>query len=425
MKFAKLSFPAILCIVLVAACSGSGGSDAPTPTPSSMANIDASNAETIAGGVVDAVFASGSFGDVVGGGGSGSLVGRTDNGFSKAGGLFGYFANVPIPETNSPCAVDGSVIVSGEVLDPNTLSGGDRVRLEFFDCNDGAGQVLNGNYEIAVNTFSGDLFQGLIDLNATTTFDRFEVVEGSEMTSLNGTVTLHLDTSTPPVTCISVSGASMSVNDSTDALKLSDFRTDITHDAGVAPQAYTSTASGTLTSILFEGEVNYSTPVPIQGFEGEYPYPGELLVTGADDASVGLMALDNVNVRLEIDPADGSSTVTQETTWTNVANPPISDKETGITGIVLRGPINPGPAIQGEINEAPFRGLFSVRDSKQIVARFQSDDNGNFSVGLLPGDYTIVADASVILHAEQQPSPVTVPDSGFADVTLTFDTGIR
>jgi hypothetical protein len=430
-KFAKQSFPAILCIVLVAACSGSGdGSVAPTPTPSGMARIDASNAETIAGGVADAVFASGSFGDVVDGGGSGDLVGNTDHGLSKAGGLQlgvvpGFFASVPIPETTTQCFVDGSFTVSGEVSDLSTLSGGDRVTLEFFDCNDGAGQVVNGIYEVLINSFSGDLLQGLVDLNATVTFDGFDVMEGSEMTSLNGVFTLGLDTSMPPMTSVSVSGTSVSVSDNTDSATLRDFQTDVTHDGRVIPEAYTSAASGTLTSTLFEGAVNYSTPVPFQGFAGQYPYQGELLVTGADGSSVRLAALDNMNVRLEINPGDGSGIVVQDTTWGAVASPLIA-AETGIMGIVLRGPINPGPEIQGQVNEAPFRASFSVLKSDQVVAGFESDDNGNFRVVLLPGDYTIVADASApVLNPEHQPKSVTVPAAGFADVTLRFDTGIR
>ena len=431
MKHTKQNFLTILCIVLVAACSGSG-SGGPAPTPSSMANIDATNAEMIAGGVVDAVFISGSFGDVLEGGASGGLLGKTDNGLLKAAGsqfagVPGFFASVPIPGTTIECFVDGSIIVTGQIADPTTLSASDQIVLQFSECDDGAGQVVNGIYEIVINSFSGDLLEGRVDLNATVTFDSFNVMESLEMTSLNGVFTLDLDTSMPPMTSVSVSGTSVSVSDNTDSATLSAFLTDVAHDGRVIPAAYTTVASGTLTSTLFEGAVNYSIPVSFQGFEGQYPYQGELLVTGADGSSVKLVALDNMNVRLEIDPGDGSGIVTQDTTWGAVASASLLiGDENGIMGIVLRGPINPGPEIQGEINEAPFPALFHVLNSDQVVAHFESDDNGNFRVVLLPGDYTIVADASApILRPEQQPKLVTVPVNGFADVTLEFDTGIR
>lgn len=432
MKFAKKSLTAFLCTVLVVACSGSGGgSAAPVPMLPSMAKIDAVNAAVIAGEAVDVVLVSGNFGNILSAGGPGSPAGKADNGLSKAdgsqpGGLLSYFAVVPIPETNTLCAVDGSVTVTGQVANPTTLSAGDRLNLEFFDCDDGDNQVLNGAYEIVVGDFSGDILQGLFNLNATATFDGFEVTRGLEMTALNGATTLNLDTSMPPMTSVSMSGVSLSVSDRTDTATLTEFRSEVTHNAGVAPEVYTTAASGTFTSTLFEGDVNYSTPVPFQGFVGEFPFPGELLVTGAGGASLRLMALNNSNVRLEIDPGDGSGIITQDTTWVEVVNAVGADA-TGIKGQVLMGPIVPGPEVPGQINEAPFSALFNVLDSaNNSVARFESDDNGNFTVLLVPGDYTIVPDASTpIPNPEQQLQLATVPENGFADVILRFDTGIR
>ena len=105
--------------------------------------------------------------------------------------------------------------------------------------------------------------------------------------------------------------------------------------------------------------------------------------------------------------------------------PAIAD-ETGIKGRVLRGPTVPGPTTVGESDEAPFRASFYVLDCKEKVARFESDENGSFKVLLPPGEYTIVPDASApILFPDRQTKEVTVPEDGFADVTLKFDTGMR
>jgi len=108
------------------------------------------------------------------------------------------------------------------------------------------------------------------------------------------------------------------------------------------------------------------------------------------------------------------------------ATTPVIADETGIKGKVLRGPIRPGPEIAGESDEAPFRASFHVLDSEQVVARFESDEKGYFKVLLPPGEYTIVPDASApIPYAKRQTKEVTVPEDGFADVTLKFDTGMR
>ncbi len=432
MKLIKQSISIVLCAVFFAACSSSdGGSGVPAPMPSSMAKIDASNAPQITQGVVDAVFASGEFGGVLVGGGSGGFVGESENGFTKVvgsqpRGVLGYFSIAPIPGTIAQCAVDGSVTVTGQVADPSTLSADDRVVLQFADCDDGTGQVLNGPYQVDINSFSGDLLTSLVHLNATVTLDGFEVRVGQEVASFTGGATLDLDTTAPLTTRVSLSGNSISVSDNTHTATLTSFRTDVAHDANVAPQAYTSSSSGTLTSTLFEGTVDYSTPVPFMGYAGEYPFAGELLVTGADGASVGLLVLDNASVRLEIDPGDGSGIISEQTLWDQVASPLIA-AGTGIRGQVLRGPINPGPEILGESNEEPFSAPFSVLDSQgNEVARFKSDENGFFEVALSPGEYTIVPDSSApILFPEQQATSVTVPEDGFADVVLSFDTGIR
>jgi hypothetical protein len=61
--------------------------------------------------------------------------------------------------------------------------------------------------------------------------------------------------------------------------------------------------------------VVYSTPVTFEGFDDGYPHIGELLVTG-DDSSLRLVAVDEVNVRIDIDPdGDGTVDTSIETTW--------------------------------------------------------------------------------------------------------------
>ena len=109
------------------------------------------------------------------------------------------------------------------------------------------------------------------------------------------------------------------------------------------------------------------------------------------------------------------------------ANTPVSADETVIKGTVLMGPVRPGPAMAGQSDEAPFRALFHVLDvDDKAVAQVESDENGHFTVLLPPGEYTIVPDASAPFpHVRRQRKTVTVPEDGFADVILRFDTGMR
>jgi hypothetical protein len=108
------------------------------------------------------------------------------------------------------------------------------------------------------------------------------------------------------------------------------------------------------------------------------------------------------------------------------AAPPVTAEETGIKGKVLREPAYPGPEIIGKPDEAPFSATFCVLDSEEeIVARFESDEKGRFKVSLPPGEYTIVPAKAPIPFPRRQRKEVTVPDDGFAEVTLKFDTGMK
>ncbi len=98
---------------------------------------------------------------------------------------------------------------------------------------------------------------------------------------------------------------------------------------------------------------------------------------------------------------------------------------TGLTGVVLRGPI--APVCQENVAcDAPFSAGFTVRQSGNTVAQFRSDAAGHFTVALQPGTYQVVPDpdAPVIAPASQAKT-VTVGSVGLTQVQLEFDTGIR
>jgi hypothetical protein len=61
-------------------------------------------------------------------------------------------------------------------------------------------------------------------------------------------------------------------------------------------------------SSAFDGEVQFSTTVALQGSGEDNPLSGEFLITGADSATIKVIPLDSLNVRLELD-LDGDQAV--------------------------------------------------------------------------------------------------------------------
>lgn len=109
-----------------------------------------------------------------------------------------------------------------------------------------------------------------------------------------------------------------------------------------------------------------------------------------------------------------------------VAAGPVYAGDTGVRGTVVWGPIKPGPEKLGQDDEAPLKASFTVHGAEGKVGKFESDRNGAFEVSLPPGEYTIVPDNKTpVPMAEKQTTRVTVPEDGFAVVTIRLDTGMR
>ena len=105
---------------------------------------------------------------------------------------------------------------------------------------------------------------------------------------------------------------------------------------------------------------------------------------------------------------------------------PVLGAETGIKGTVLWGPVEPGPSTVGQNDEAPLSASFVALDPEQNETRSESDKEGRFVIYLPAGKYTIVPDKSKpALFPGKQSKMVTVPECGFAEVTLRYDTGMR
>jgi hypothetical protein len=98
---------------------------------------------------------------------------------------------------------------------------------------------------------------------------------------------------------------------------------------------------------------------------------------------------------------------------------------TGLTGIVVRGPIT--PLCQSQVPcDVPFSATFSVEQNARRISEFRSDADGRFTVMLPAGVYRVVAGTDApILSPLSQAKMVEVLPVGLTEVRLDFDTGIR
>ena len=337
----QTSFVLITAFFLISGCGGGGGGGSdPVVPPGPTLEITSNNAMQVSKIAFEAAFQSQSLGDAGGttlviGSAQGLVakIGTNIETFAKTGNSGNSVSQVPIPQTIRPCAVSGTETTSGEIADPftPTLTAGDFFQSEYSACDDGLGEIKNGIVRTDIDAFSGDILSELFSITMTLTLTNFQVSTfadqsptATEVSTSNGSVTISMNASNLPFMSITISGDSMVVDTLASSESLTNFVSAFTLDGNFFPSAYTMTMSGTLDSTQLAGIIRYSTPITFEGLgDDDNPSSGEFLIEGLG-SSLRLIAVNNVDVRIEIDlGADGTVDATINTTWAELEGAPL------------------------------------------------------------------------------------------------------
>jgi len=98
----------------------------------------------------------------------------------------------------------------------------------------------------------------------------------------------------------------------------------------------------------------------------------------------------------------------------------------GVAGTTLRSPTAPMQP-DGQPGSAPLGGVrLELKNSQGVVVGgATSGDDGRFMIEVAAGTYTLRATPPNQMYRLPLTLPITVPDGGMAEITLTFDSGIR
>jgi hypothetical protein len=300
---------------VLAGCGGGGGGG------SSPATLDAGNAVAISAEVLQSMQVVGDLGLS-----SGGTIGQSGPG---GGAQAQYLRNlsrraiqrvqpsVAVGPVTEPCLVSGSVRVSGNVADPDslTLSPGDSISATFSNCDDGDGEVITGGLRLVILQYAGDLLSDQFSVRADATFTNLRVTAGGETFGADGDARIELDTLSVPNTS-AISGARVTATIGSDRRRLSDFAIDMVVNPLAFPATTRVSGTGTLESNGFGGFVDFVTVFPLQASGDGYPGSGEVEILGADNARVRVVVLDTTNVEIRLD-ADGNGSAEEviPTTW--------------------------------------------------------------------------------------------------------------
>lgn len=318
----RLFLMGLICTAM-AACGGGGDGLAgggTSPAPAAGLKIDSANAVVVSKASYDAAAGSVEVGTLLTDAGP---IAAAPAGSMKAAQQFSKLTSDDIQQALIPVTEDclsGSYTVDATLANPFAISAGDSFNIVFNQCDEGLGEVLNGTLDFTIDAISGDLAGGMYELQVSMNLTDFQVTTEADVVISNGDATVLLDTTNNPLVLASASGNSLSTDSNASSDTLSNFSSSQSVNAGLDPMPFSWTAGGTLDTSRLTDTVTYSTPVTFEGFDLDYPYVGELLVAG-DSSSARLVAIDSVNIRIDID-SDGDGTVDEsiETTWAEFNN---------------------------------------------------------------------------------------------------------
>lgn len=314
---------AVLCAaLLIAACGGGGSGLDTTETSSNALSISASNAPAAAKASYNAALGSGDLADLGGNIGlSASVPGDVSKaapGAQASGFVSGVMLAIPFGPDVFPCAVSGTITISGNIENPLTLTAGDTFAVVSTACDDGLGEIVDGSLRFTVRDFGGDVLTGLYRVSMDTAVENLQIATVDDTVTSRGDALVTLDTMAATFVMASVSGSQITHESNTSSETLSDYASTQTLDTAANQPLYTMTAQGTLDTTGLSGSVSYTTPLLFEGFGQNYPHTGELLISG-DSSSARLIAVDDVNVRIEVDNnGDGAVDETINTTWVDL-----------------------------------------------------------------------------------------------------------
>jgi len=310
-------------VVALSGCGGGGGGD---DTPVAPAAITTTNATTIASAVMGASLDGGDLGSFASFGTTAgplaapktarilSAVTETQN--AQVGALLKRAQSAPqaaIPPETTPCTNGGTVALSGNIGSQGTLSPNDTIVFDFASCVEGDATV-DGRFSMQVTSFSGDL-GGTFMLGVNVTLSSFKVTVGNAAATVVGSIAISISAVGASSVSTTVTSSSISVTEGGATHTLSHYSSSRTLASGL----FSLDVSGTLTSTNFAGSVTFDTATRLQGTDGSFAFAGQIVITGANGATIKVTALDGTFVRLEVDTnGDGVVDATADVHWTDL-----------------------------------------------------------------------------------------------------------
>lgn len=218
-------------------------------------------------------------------------------------------AVVNAPET-IPCGSGTITSVFDDRDNNGEVSTGDSFSLTFNQCDD-EGFIINGSIVLDQLVVTGDTEGNSFTFQARIAFSNLSTTEDGVTETVNGTIRTSLSATISQLTVGLDILADLTDGETTlgTGTSLQEVETETSS---------TETLQGNVSDVDFGGRVTYSTTVPFVTEDvDDYPSTGILVITGTSGSTLRLIALNNVDARIELDEnGDGTFESVEELPWT-------------------------------------------------------------------------------------------------------------
>jgi len=332
MNIYRILFLIILYAVLPLGCGGGSGGGS-NPAIMSPVAITVDNAKDVAGTAVMSVASTGGIGegtstiltsvDITKKSGVKTMNSSNAFGFkhfiyrqlerARAEGIVNQTLGVLTISLTETCVDGGSLTFNGNIAVQGKLSNGDAFSLSADRCSE-SGSIANGNLDVTINSISGDLLSPPYTLSISIKLSSLSITDNSGTFTGSGDMTITESKVDNINTTTKITGNSFAFSDASGTSTLSNYQLSLTDNANTL--AYTFDIAGTVSSALVGGTVDCQTLTIFEGVGDLDPDRGVMKCSGSGGSSEMITAVDNANVRLDIDSdGDGIIDSTINTTW--------------------------------------------------------------------------------------------------------------
>jgi hypothetical protein len=214
------------------------------------------------------------------------------------------------------CTGGGSLTVTFNDADnDDELSTGDSGTFAFANCVED-GVSVNGAFSIYGLVVSGTSTSPAQTVGATVAFSNFQFNDGVDIGSVNGDLSLQVAATRSATTnySITIAGSQLAMTLNGANRVLSNYAANLAING--ATSGYQYGLSATLAGAGLPGSITMNTPSPFVGILGGYPASGTMVIGGAGNSSLRLIANSATSVTIQTDAnGDGNYEASTTMTW--------------------------------------------------------------------------------------------------------------